>query len=228
MRRPPVRDNGWVRQHNIIWDMGGTLIDTYPSVDRTLVRALEDHGHRVDPQEVAGLTRRAIAVAIAELSARYAVPREDLDRAYADLKRSWATRPAPVMAGAREVMDHVRSISGRNMVVTNRDRRSATTLLTATNLAVDDLVCAPDGYPRKPDPAMYLAVLERNRLDPADCLAVGDRAIDAVASRQAGIECMLLETPGNPVEGKGNRITDLRELLGHLAGAKDQPIRPST
>jgi HAD superfamily hydrolase (TIGR01509 family) len=165
-------------------------------------------------------------VAIDELSERYRIPHADLDAAYAELKRSWTTTPPPVMAGAREVIAHVRSVGGRNLVVTNRDRTSASALLAATGLDVDDLVCASDGFPRKPDPQMYRAVLERNGLDPADCLAVGDRAIDAVASRKVGVDCVILETPGIPVVGDGERITDLRRLIDLMAD--DQPISPST
>ncbi|SDB83127.1 haloacid dehalogenase superfamily, subfamily IA, variant 3 with third motif having DD or ED/haloacid dehalogenase superfamily, subfamily IA, variant 1 with third motif having Dx(3-4)D or Dx(3-4)E [Raineyella antarctica] len=214
-----------MRYHSIVWDMGGTLIDTYPSVDRTLARVVRAHGEPIEEDLVARLTRRAIAVAIDELSERYGVPHTDLDAAYARLKRSWTTTPPPVMAGAREVLSHVRSVGGRNIVVTNRDRTSASALLAATGLDVDDLVCASDGFPRKPDPQMYRAVLDRNGLDPADCLAVGDRAIDAVASRQVGLDCVILETPGIPVVEDGERITDLRRLIDLMAG--DQPISPS-
>lgn len=211
--------------HSIVWDMGGTLIDTYRSVDRTLARTVAAHGHPIDEAQVARLTRRAIATAIDVLSERYAVPHADLDAAYTRLKLSWETTPPPVMPGAREVIEHVRSIGGRNIVVTNRDRTSASALLVATGLAMDDLVCASDGFPRKPDAAMYRAVLARNRLDPADCLAIGDRAIDVVAAHEAGVDCVILETPGIPVAGDGLRLTDLRGLIG-LLGA-DQPITPS-
>lgn len=208
--------------------MGGTLIDTYPSVDRTLAAVAARHGHALAEADVARMTRHAIAWAIDELSERYAVPHAELDAAYAALKRSWAVSPPPVMAGAREVIDHVRRIGGLNIVVTNRDRTSAGALLAATGLAMDDLVCPGDGYPRKPDPAMYRAVLDRNHLDPADCLAVGDRAIDAVASEQVGVRCVILETPGIPVAGDGERITDLRRLLDHLAPGSTPSQQPST
>lgn len=197
--------------------MGGTLIDTYPSVDRTLAAVVTAHGLALGEAEVARMTRRAIASAIDELSVRFAVPHQEFDAAYGALKRSWAVTPPPVMAGAREVIAHVRSIGGRNIVVTNRDRTSATDLLVATGLEMDDLICPGDGFPRKPDPGMYRAVLERHHLDPTDCLAVGDRAIDAVASEQVGIRCVILETPGIPVLGEGERITDLRRLIDQLA-----------
>ncbi|WP_239022356.1 HAD family hydrolase [Raineyella fluvialis] len=197
--------------------MGGTLIDTYPSVDRTLASVVTGRGYAVTQAEVARMTRRAIASAMDELAQRFDIPHEEFDAAYSALKRSWASTPPPLMAGAREVIAHVRSVGGLNIVVTNRDRASASALLAATGLAIDDLVCPGDGFPRKPDPGMYRAVLERNGLDPGDCLAVGDRAIDAVASEQVGIRCVILETPGIPVAGDGDRITELGALIPALA-----------
>lgn len=221
-----IRKNGPVSYHSIVWDMGGTLIDTYPSVDRTLAQVVRRHGSAVDEAQVARLTRRSIASAIDELSASHGVPHEELDAAYAELKRSWRDAPPPVMAGAREVMAYVRSVGGRNVVVTHRDRTSATALLGATGLEVDDMVCTSDGFPRKPDPAMYLAVLERNLLDPTDCLSVGDREIDVVASVRAGLTCVILETPGIPVAGQGERITDLLQLIELMRAG--QPTQPSS
>lgn len=215
-----------MKYHNIVWDMGGTLMDTYPSVDRTLAHVVTLHGTPMDPAEVARLTRRSIGHAIEELSTRHRVPRQALEEAYADLKRSWAETPPPVMAGARDVMAFVHGSGGLNVVVTHRDRTSATALLRATGLAIDDMICAPDGYPRKPDPTMYRVLLERSGLDPADCLAVGDRAIDAEAAGQAGVAAVLLETPGIPVAGQGPRITGLHQVVALLEG--DQPSSPST
>src|SRR5699024_12347899 len=60
----------------------------------------------------------------------------------------------PSWEGARQVLGTVRAGWGSNLVSTNRDRQSATVLLEALGLEVeiDDMVCAPDGFPCKPDP----------------------------------------------------------------------------
>ncbi|MDO5501081.1 MAG: HAD family hydrolase [Propionibacteriaceae bacterium] len=191
---------GW---RHLVWDMGGTMIDTYPAVDRTLHQVCRRHGCEVDEQEVTRLTRVSIAEAGEELARRCQIAPRHFVEAYAGLKQSWKTDPPPVMAGARELMAYATERRGLNLVVTHRDRESAQDLLRAHDLIVDDMICAPDGYPRKPDPTMHRLVVERNGLDPAECLAVGDRAIDCEAARAAGLQWVLLVTPGLPLPTTG-------------------------
>lgn len=201
---------------HLVWDMGGTMIDTYPAVDHTLFGVCRSHGCQVDEDEITRLTRVSIASAGVELARRCGISVDEFVSAYARLKLSWRADPPPVMAGARDLLAYVTERGGLNLVVTHRDRESAEDLLRAHGIAVTDLICAPDGYPRKPDPAMHRLVVERNGLDPAECLAVGDRAIDTEAAVRAGLDWALLVTPDLPVppvpEG-GRVIQRLAELM---------------
>ncbi len=198
----------------LIWDLGGTLVDTYPDVDRALAGALRADPDRELLHEVAVLTRRSSSEAITELAARHEVPEARLRTAYEATKEKWARRPPPLKDGAREVLAAVRERGGLNLVATHRDRESAAALLAAHGLEVDDLVCAPDGHPRKPAPDMVLYLLARHGLTAGECLAVGDRPADVEAARAAGVEGVLLETPGIPLEAPGaRRIHSLRDLI---------------
>lgn len=200
---------------SIIWDMGGTLIDTYGDVDRTLAEAATGRTDEATLHEVAQLTRVSSGHAISELAARYEVDEQTLRSAYDALKDRWRDQPAPVMDGAREVMAAVSRGGGLNLVATHRSRESAQILLDALELTMDDMICAPDGHPRKPDPEMNEALLQRHGLSPAQALAVGDRPGDIRAAQGAGIRAVLLATPDLPQElpEGAERITDLRELL---------------
>ena len=156
----------------LIWDLGGTLADTYPDVDRALAMVLDPRPGPELLHEVALLTRRSSSHAISTLAARHELPEQELRRAYEQTKRDWQQAPPPVMPGARELLAAVRAQGGLNLVATHRDRDSATDLVERLGLGIDDMVCAPDGFARKPDPAMIRALLERHSLAPQDCLAV--------------------------------------------------------
>ncbi|NLW98639.1 MAG: HAD-IA family hydrolase [Actinomycetales bacterium] len=201
---------------SIIWDLGGTLLDTYPVVDRALASVV-DGGEPRDAtlEEVARLTRVSSGHAIATLSERYGVPESELRDAYEGTKATWEVNPPPVMDGAREVIAAVTARGGLNLVATHRARESAEALLALVGLEVDDLVSASDGFPRKPDPAMALELLRRHALDPSEVIGVGDRPGDVAAAEAAGGRGVLLTTAGLPLDAPDGmrRISSLRELL---------------
>src|SRR5690625_6879471 len=62
----------------VIWDLGGTLVDTYPDVDRTLATAVHASPDAEDIAEVAQLTRRSSSLAISTLAERHGVPEQRL------------------------------------------------------------------------------------------------------------------------------------------------------
>ena len=118
------------------------------------------------------------------------------------------------MPGAHEVMEAVRSAGGLNLVVTHRDRASASSLVDSLGLRIDDLISTEDGFARKPDPAMYLELLRRHDLDPGDCLGVGDRGIDAQAARAAGIPSASLMPDDPDADHHISELPDLFSVLG--------------
>ncbi len=218
LRHMPARIWNTAEVRSLIWDMGGTLVDTYPEVDRTLAGVV--WGDALTPEhlaEVRDLRMKSIDHTMTVLSERYGVDRSALQQAYADLKDRWRVRPAPLMAGATDLMDAVHRAGGLNLIATHRDRQSAQWLLDALGVTVDDFVSTSDGLPRKPDPAMNLALVRRHHLDPAEVLCVGDRAIDVFAADAAHLASALLVTPGAPAEDlRGAHpivITHLAELI---------------
>lgn len=198
----------------LCWDLGGTLVDTYASVDPTLRQVVLDAGFDIDLFDVSTLTRGTIDSAMTVLANRFDLSRDRFTHAYRRLKASWKQTPPAVMPGALEVMARVSEVGGLNLVVTHRDRTSASVLIEQLGLPVDDMVCAGDGFQRKPAPDLFHAILQRHNLSPDACLAVGDRAIDATAAHAAGLDVALLETPGIPVTYDCRyHITHLTQLL---------------
>jgi len=191
--------------------MGGTIVNTYPQLDAALADVIRSHGESVTDHDVALLTRRSTGEAISTLSVRHGIEEAEFRKAESALKAHWHTSPPPAMPGIREAMARV---SGLNLVVTHRERASAESLLASLGITVDDLICAPDGHPRKPDPTMHLALLERHGLDAQDCVSVGDRPIDATAAHAAGMEAVMLRTPRIPFDNDAEyQIETLAELL---------------
>lgn len=172
----------------IVWDMGGTMFDTYPEMNAAFADALDKHGHGVSLDEIGELTSVSTDHAIETLSTRYGVDASILEKANDDLKEYWKTHPAPPRPGLENLMLACKLGGGKNLVVTHRDAESARTLLSGHGIEVDDMICAPSGYPRKPDPTMLRTILERNGVAPVNAISIGDRSIDCEAARAAGVD----------------------------------------
>lgn len=200
---------------HLFWDLGGTLIDTYPELDTTLAEVVRGHGKQVDVEHVAQLTRQSTSHAITELAEEFDIDDSAFRAANDTLKQRWRLHPAPVMPGAVELMDKARAAGGLNVVVTHRDRSSADALVRALGLRIDDMVSTSDGFPRKPAPDMYVSTFERRGLDVAECLAIGDRPLDAQAADAAGMASVLLASP------YADRLAGAR-TVGHLSDLLDE------
>ncbi len=207
---------------HVLWDLDGTLLDTYPATDRALSDALTGLGHPVTVAELVPLTRVTLDHAVVHSAARFGLP---VTEVYAAYEREYAVlglKSSPAMPGAARAMQAVRERGGLNLLATHRDREGALWRLKAAGLEslLDDLLSVSDGYPRKPDPALFVALLTRHGLDPAEVLAVGDRDLDIVAGRLAGCQTALLLTPGAMLTTGADRVLhSLEELAEMTAGS---------
>lgn len=209
---------GLPASRHLIWDLGGTLIDTYPATVQVFLETLRGFGVDADPAEVRALYRTSTDHAIRVTAERYRLDATLVrERQRAAVARVPPAR-FPPFPGARTVLARVRERGGKNLLVTHRARQGVLELLACHELGawIDDLVSGDDPWPRKPDPASLLAIVERNGLDRAGCLAGGDRALDVEAGRRAGIRTCLFGDAA-PDLTPDLRIERLEELLGHLA-----------
>ncbi|MFP7696826.1 HAD-IA family hydrolase [Trueperella sp. LYQ143] len=199
---------------HVIWDLGGTLVDTYPEVDMALAHATFS-SHPTDTQlhEVRQLRAISIRHAIITLTQRYHLHPDILNRAYHEVLERWEHTPAPLMPGARQVLDAVHRGNGLNLIVTHRDSSSAQLLLDGLRIdaSIDDMICAPSGWPRKPDPTMLCELLARHHIDPSQTIGVGDRLIDGQAARAAGCRGILFDPDSS--SDSPDAIRELSALL---------------
>ena len=86
----------------------------------------------------------------------------------------------------RQVINH----GGLNLISTDRPPDSLIPLLKYHRMSslFADKLTVYDGYPRKPDPAMFNALITRHSLNRAETLAIGDRDLDLAAGKAAGIQ----------------------------------------
>jgi HAD superfamily hydrolase (TIGR01509 family) len=179
-------------QH-LIWDVDGTLFDTYPAIAGAFQAAAHDLGAAPAYDEVMRLAQISVDYCATTLCVTYALPADQLEELFEQHYRNVTPEDQPPFAGVEAVCEHIRAHGGLNLIVTHR-RRAGLDRLLATHRLTDyftDILCHDDAYPRKPDPAAFNALIAKHHLPHDVTLGIGDRDIDVLAAQAAGIQAAL-------------------------------------
>jgi len=215
-------------------DLDGTLLDTAPDLAQAANRTLADLGLRALPEAqvrdfigkgIAVLVRRCLEAAVggvpeASLTdtalARFTVHYESVNGS--------SSTPYP---GAVEGLQAMRAGGLRLACVTNKAARFTGPLLDARGLAgyFDTVVTGDQAGSRKPAPGPFLLACERLGVLPAEAVAIGDSANDALGARAAG--CRVLLVPYGYREGQDVRSIECDGIVASLSQAADELLHRS-
>ena len=183
---------------NLIWDVDGTLFDTYPAIVQAFLQALESFGQMASAAHVDSLARVGLSPCAHVLAAQFNLIEEELADRFGDLYSAIPKASQGPFEGVRAVCETIVAGGGLNTIVTHRGRASTEELLTTHALRdlFAEIVGGDAGYPKKPNPAGFQAILDKCQLDPRETAALGDRAIDILAGRAAGLWTGLFRSDG--------------------------------
>lgn len=185
----------------LLWDMDGTLFDTYPPIRQAVIAAFAAHNIQVDPVRVAQLLADTFDTCVETLAAEHHVNPQTIISTYYEYNILIRPETQPPFPGVTELCLQVNRAGGRNLIFTHRERVSLDQFLALYGMEglFLDTLTADEGIPRKPDPTGYLTLLERNQIDPAGVLVIGDRDLDILAGVNAGLKTCFFanaEFPG--------------------------------
>ena len=214
----------------VVFDLDGTLADTVGDIALALNRTLAEFDLAPHPEKLvrgmvggglAKLFDRALARHQAELGP------EHYDAALARLLENYAAHPCEnsrLYPGAREILASLSAAGFACGVLTNKHEPIARNVVAGLGIAASfkKLRGANAGFPRKPDPAGLLDVLETLDARPETTLMVGDSENDLTTARAAALKVAVLVTHGYssvPVTqlGADAVINHLHELVEDLA-----------
>jgi phosphoglycolate phosphatase-like HAD superfamily hydrolase len=186
---------------NIIWDVDGTLFDTYPAIAKAFKTALNDLGKDALLDWIEGLARQSLSQCVSTLAGECQLNEEALGRAFGEHYGLTMPEEQPPFPGVVTVCEYICAIGGKNVIVTHRGRESTDELLAANNMDRYFAGCLArdDGYPKKPHSAALEAMLNTHNLRREETISVGDRDIDVVAGQAAGIFTCLFGLEANGI-----------------------------
>ncbi len=173
----------------LIWDAGGTLFDTYPAVAEACRVVLNGFGKEAPSEWVMALCKQTTSHGIRTLADTFSLDEDTFQQHFKQSYEDIGEQYQPPFPGVEVVCRYICEIGGQNFIVTHRPRASLEALLAVHGMAhyFTDFVAKEDPYPRKPDPAAIEALIARYVLDRGQCLLIGDRDLDIVAGKRAGV-----------------------------------------
>lgn len=180
-----------------IWDLDGTLLDSYGVIVSSLHQTLEELGVPMDEAEIRRrATEGSVSDVVACAAAETGRTGQEIKGRYSEISGARYLE-IPAMPYAREALEETAALGAVHFVYTHR---GTTTMPVLENLGLDrffrEVVSSLSGFPRKPAPDALLYLLKKHGLDPDRTFYVGDRTLDAGCARNAGVRSVLYAPSG--------------------------------
>jgi len=167
---------------NVLWDMDGTLVNSYKSIIYGLQQA---SGKTLDEEKLLSLLKINSYVAF-----KYFGLDDNVRNRFKEIERNIPPSEKKPFPDIEQVL----SESNINVIVTHKDKKSAEDLLRYWRLDhyfAEVLCLEDDNFPRKPEPDSYEYLHNKYHID----LVVGDRELDFVPARKLGILTCAFQNP---------------------------------
>ena len=192
--------NGDKMTPTFIWDLDGTLLDSYQAILAGIEETYAQFDIPFDREEIhAFILTYSVKDLLARDAQKYGKDLAQLNQARANSLREKNTA-IQLMEGAREVLEWTVQEGIQNFIYTHKSDNAFQVL---EDLGVDhyftEILTSDSGFARKPAPEALLYLIEKYDLDKSTTYYVGDRLLDVETALAAGIGSINLQIDG--VEG---------------------------
>ncbi len=196
-----------------IWDLDGTLLDSYPVIVRAALMAARDAGIPDTEQKALEAVKRGTVFSyIQDVAERSGKPFEMLREKYRTYTHAMDGEII-LTDGAAEALERLERKGAAHYVFTHRGTSSEPILERLGILGYfREVVTAAAGFPGKPSGAAVRYLSEKYGMKPEETWYVGDRAIDVLCARDAGVGAILLLPEGACVTPTGLEDRIVRSL----------------
>lgn len=204
-------------QKLFIFDLDGTLVDSFRNIQKSLNHALQSYGFK--PHDLES-TKQMVGNGMKNLVKRAIpdqTPSEMVEKIHHELKNHYAENPTDETQPYEGITDVLHALKGHQLaVLTNKPHPLALEVMKQTNLEelFGQIFGQRDGVPIKPDPGV-LDEINRYNLSKTDIWMIGDGQADAEFARNARINFIGVtwgNTPKSVLEPFGKVVQTTEEL----------------
>ena len=180
-----------------IWDLDGTLLDSYDVIVEAAARTAEDAGVRDDKGDVLKAVKQgSVSAYLKDVSARTGETTEDLFQRYRTYTHGMDDRIG-LVDGAGEALERLQRAGAIHFVYTHFFR---------------EVVTSEYGFSAKPSGEGVRYLLEKYGLDPAQTWYAGDRTLDVFCAKDAGVRALLYLPADSCVSATGKEDRIIRDM----------------
>lgn len=168
-----------------IWDLDGTLIDSYPVFLTALSETFSYYQLPFDDKKIYSFIKSR---SVNELLERQTVDFELLKTMFTE-KSTARNIEIGLMQGAEKVLAWAQTQGIQNFIYTHKGK-NAERLLNQLGISnyFTEVLTSENGFPRKPDPAAIRYLIKKYALNPDQTYYIGDRPLDIKVAHRSGIQ----------------------------------------
>lgn len=175
-----------------IWDLDGTLLDSYGSIVSSLVDVAGECGAADSYEHIMQAVKQgAVSTYLRELSSRSGQDYSGLYQRYRTISHK-RLEEITLIPGAKETLEGLKKQGTDHYVYTHRGK-STGVLLERLGLTgyFREIVTYEMGFKPKPSGEGVTFLVRKYVLEKADTAYVGDRSLDVYCAKDAGVKAIL-------------------------------------
>lgn len=198
---------------SVIWDLDGTLIDSYPLIMESLKSIQKRYGYVMSDEDIyEHIKKKSSKSLLTYLSQEYGVSYKELKDNY-DIYFCEYEKTIKVIDNAVEVLETLMENDVDHYMYTHKGS-STIKLLESLKLKkyFKEIITGDDGFERKPNPEALNYLVEKHDLSKNQTYYVGDRKIDIECAKNVGIKSIFFNVDNYSEIESDYTVIDLNEV----------------
>lgn len=203
-----------MKKRAFIWDLDGTLLDSYEAILAGLEETFSHFKIPYDKEKVRSyILKYSVQDLLQEVAEEKNLDLTELNQARA---QSLAEKNAQVvlMPGAREILAWADKQGIQQFVYTHKGENAFAILGDLDLLQYfTEILTNQSGFARKPNPEAAVYLLEKYDLDPEETYYIGDRTLDIEFAQNSGIQSINFLESSAVCNRQISQLEDISSLV---------------
>lgn len=198
----------------VIWDLDGTLLDSYGIIVDALHEIYYEKDIKLDKKEILNIViNESVSSFIKKMEEKYGVPFDDLKDRYSYISQGQKLN-IKAMDHSKEILEYLKNKDIKNYVFTHR---GITTEVVLKNIGLyeyfTDIITSLDNFARKPSPDGLNFIIDKHHLNRENTYYVGDRPMDIYCAENAHVKSIMYVPKQSVAKLTGKETYVIKDLL---------------